>query len=878
MVRITETERTIVWENNHAEITVSRENAMIETIFDKKSGTDIRAREAVPFFVLQNKAQECIPIRGLSLSGNVLTVEAENGTFELEIRAFENYFTFELVSSLPAGTYRAFLANAGYRYDYTDKTNTAAVGIAMTVSVNPTYFPDGKSMETRAQIYPHLADTGAKYALIIAPIVQHREIIKEVCLTIDRSKGICSTTGGAWGRDSRLNFSNYTIQHQSTRAFIEENIPFFRSIGVDQIDFHKGAGTFRQGDFKFMQYENAAGFKENVSDVLAKNGMAAGLHTYSQYIDPQCEPILSKPEYQAQLKIMDTFTLAADIDESTGFLPTEESTECVSSDFGFCQNNTPYLLIDNEIIRFQNHPHGFTVTQRGIAGTLPAAHKKGAAIKHLEGHYHGLTPVLGSELFYEIARNTAKAYNEGGFSMIYLDALDGMSHHCDITSEYWYYTAAFVCEVLRYCRTDPVLEGADYTVGMWAARGRIGAWDTAFRGYKGWNKRHTESNKQFIDRHGAPILGWYDYYPMTDSYPGNEHTKYHHTDAIEHMGSLAVMYDFANVFNGTTKEALERYPGMKRNIALYKTYDDLRKAQYFSEEYRQKLIDSPYEVHLRAKRGGHYVFVEKDYQTAKLYDLSDSKRNTGTFRNPFGRQIPFIRIEAMLSASHANPIELLPLNEELDLTEQTLTRDFEGNMNLKNNLAKTVRIRGNGKKGGKIAIKLLCTDADEAACGEYIIDTDFRGWREFILIESDNGERTDHGFEKNSGNYVIYRNPLIHNMISGIAVETEGDMTGVRMSSVLACEHTYEILKNPTVRIGETSVMFECELMSSDFIEFDGKTARVIDRYGNEKTIWFHSDLKAPRGRFNAELTAHSLNRCTPRAQLTFGFTGKEIK
>lgn len=878
MVRITETDRAVVWENNHAEIVISKENALIEAILDKKTGKNIRAAEPVPFFVLQTKTEEGIPIRNLSLDDSLLNVETENGSFTLEVRVFENYFTFELVTPLPKETYRAFIANVKYSYDYTDKANTAAVGIAMTVSADPTYFPDGKSLETRAQVYPHLADVGAKYALIIAPIRNHREIIKEVCLTIDRTKGISSRTGGAWGRDSRLNFSNYTIQHESTRAFIEDNISFFLSIGIDQIDFHQGGGTFRQGDFKFMRYESAAEFKKNVSDVLAEHGMMAGLHTYSQYIDYKCDAILSKPEYQAQLKIQDTFTLSEDLDETAAFVPTVESTENVSDDFGFCRNNTPFIMIDNEIIEFKNHPHGFTVTGRGWAGTKAVSHKKGAVIKQLEGHYHGFTPVLGSDLFYEIARNTAKTYNEGGFRMIYLDALDGISHHCNSASECWYYTAAFVCEVLRYCETDPVLEGSTYTPGMWAARGRIGAWDTVHRGYKGWNNRHTESNKLFIDRHGAPILGWYDFYPMTERYPGNEHTKYHHTDSIEHMGSLAVMYDFANVFNGTRKEALARYPGLRRNIALYKKYDDLRKAQYFSEEYRQKLIDSPYEVHLREKRGGRYVFVQKDYQIAKLYDLSDPKRNTGAFRNPFGAQIPFIRIEAMLSTAHGNPIELLPLDEERDLTEQTLKRDFGGEWNLENNLAKTVRVRGNGKKGGKIAIRTRCATNDESGFGEYIIDTDFRGWREFILLESDNGERTDHGFEKNDGHYAIYRSPLNNDRITGIRVETEGDMTGVRMSSVLACEHTYEILKNPTVRIGETSVMFECELMSSDFIEFDGKTAKVIDRYGNEKPIWFTSDLKAPRGRFKAELTARSLNRCTPRAQITFGFTGKEIK
>ncbi|MBR4000355.1 MAG: hypothetical protein IKI93_18655, partial [Clostridia bacterium] len=151
-------------------------------------------------------------------------------------------------------------------------------------------------------------------------------------------------------------------------------------------------------------------------------------------------------------------------------------------------------------------------------------------------------------------------------------------------------------------------------------------------------------------------------------------------------------------------------------------------------------------------------------------------------------------------------------------------------------------------------------------------------FKTYILIESDNGERTDHDFEKSEGVYAIFRSSLNNDRITGIRIETEGNMTGVRMSSVLAYEHTYEVLKNPTVHVGETSVLFECELMSSDFIEFDGKNAKVIDRYGNEKPVWFTGDLKAPRGKLEAVLTAKALNRNTPRARLTLGFTGKEIR
>ena len=55
------------------------------------------------------------------------------------------------------------------------------------------------------------------------------------------------------------------------------------------------------------------------------------------------------------------------------------------------------------------------------------------------------------------------------------------------------------------------------------------------------------------------------------------------------------------------------------------------------------------------------------------------------------------------------------------------------------------------------------------------------------------------------------------------------------------------------------------------------KTAKVIDRYGNEKEIFYESDLVAPAGEFTAQLQSRSLNGNDARAVLTIGFTGKEI-
>ncbi|MBP3437623.1 MAG: hypothetical protein J6K61_06955 [Clostridia bacterium] len=875
MNSIKQTKDAFVLENEKVSISLSLKDGEVLSVWDKAAQKDIKG-EKTCFFSFFNHDKEEVAPDGISFKDGVFTVSSPLGKAVVKAEVFPLYFTFTLEEALSKDICKFKMGYIVYNYDCADQNNTGAIGVAMTYWTNPVYWPDAKDKKTGGEVWPHLKDKGAKYALIVAPIVEQNAIMKAVFEAIDRNEGIVSKIGGAWGRDGKLNFGNYTMQHESSKEFMQKNLEFFASIGVDQVDFHQGGGTIRQGDFKYERYATAEEFRENVSDLLKSKGMGAGLHTYSHYIRYDCDALLAVPKWQKDLGILETFTLAQDVSAEADFLPTVESTAAVSRDYGFFSRNTPLILVGEEIMRFANDDNGFRITQRGAAGTKAVAHKKGEEVKHIEGYYHGACPKMGSELFLEVARNTAKAFNEGGFTMIYLDALDGISQHC-LYEEIWYYTALFVHEILKGCDKDPLIEYSTIMPSVWAGRGRIGAYDTPFRSYKNFNKRHAVNNKAFIDRYSAPTMGWYDFYPVTDRFPGNEHTKYHHTDATEHLGSLCLGYNYSMVFNPISQYGLKRYAGMRRNVAIFRKYDELRKSGYFSEEFLQKLMQSPWEYHLVEKRGGKYAFVEKDYQIRKLYDLNDSERNKAAFKNPFGAQVPFVRIEALLSTHKQEPLVLLPMDENRELGRQMITHDFGGELNLADKITKTVRVLGNGKKGA-VCIKMRCNSNSERGYLEFVIDTDYKGWREFVLAEVDNGDRPEWPFDECEHLWPIFRSGYNHDRATQITVETAGDTEGVKMSSVIAYAHTYEVLKNPVLTIGDTRVFFECELMSSDFIEFDGKTAKVIDRYGNEKTVYFESTLKAPRGRFEATLTARALNRGVPRAQVTLGFTGKEVK
>ena len=460
--------------------------------------------------------------------------------------------------------------------------------------------------------------------------------------------------------------------------------------------------------------------------------------------------------------------------------------------------------------------------------------------------------------------------------MLYLDALDGILLICNGDEDLnAYYMSAFVCEVLKHCKTTPILEYSIRRPCLWAGRGRIGNFDTPHRGYKNWNgKLHLGMNRDFMDMYCLPSLGWYCFYSVCEEEPGNLHTKYQHTDAVESMGALAVAHDFNIVYTETDYEDYRRYPAVRRNIEIYTRCDRLRKERYFSPELLEKVRQEPGEVHIVATEDG-YQFVQKEYSICKLYDLADASRNRAVFENPFEEQVPFLRIEALLSGKQEDAEVLLAFDPEKELGEQKLVCKFDKQLDLSRKMARKIAVHGNGKDGSAIAVKLRSKHRGYML---FVIDTDFEGWREFVLAESDNGERLEFPFEANEGRYNIYRWAFRHDQVTEISVETAGDVSGVRVTEIAAIAHQYEVLKNPTVKIGETQVVFECELMSTEYIEFDGKVAKVIDRYGNERKIAFRGEVFAPKGSFVAELSAQPQNGNVARAQLTVGFTGNRIQ
>lgn len=883
---IFEQAQKIIFENFYVRYEISVEDAHVISITDKINKKEIKGEDTYFFYFIDADKQTVINPTAMFLAGNTLTIRTPAGNFFAEVMECDNYFTFEVTSPLPTTAYKLVMAHAKYDYDLCNEKSVRACGVSLSFAANPCFFPDCKAKETKAEVLCQMDNTKGKYALIAAPIDKIKGIIKSACTTIDKENGFFTRLGGAWGRDADINFQSCIIEENSSMEYLKTNMEFYKKLGVTQIDFHKAFGNFCQGDFTYIHYKDGKDFKNTAVKYLEENGIMAGLHTYSHYIDYNSEIIMSVPKWQNQIGVLHTFTLLEDIAVDADFIPTEESTKHISDNFGFFSRNTEYILIGDEIIKFDNAPNGFKVLERGCCKTVPVSHKAGEKISHLDGYYQGFCPVPGSELFFHVARETAKAYNEGGYKSIYLDALDGILKHTDDKSVAMYYMAAFVCELLKYCEKEPLLEASCHFPILWSARGRIGAFDTCHSGYKTWNTEHANSNKLHLDRYSAPTMGWYDFYPV-DEESKNTTTKYEFADDVDFIGTIALTNNYSMVFNDLKYETFKETPALQRNIAIYSKYETLRTEKHFTEKYLEKIKNGKHKYQLTETDDGKYAFIEKEYDAKKFFDLADKERNTLSFSNQFKAQSPFIRIEAMMSSSKNDSVVLIKRNEMKKLvTESTngsqRTKTFDNSVDISDKRGFKLSVKGNGKKGGAIAITLKC--ASHRGVLRYYIDTGFEGTRKFLLVETDNGDRLDLPFDNIKRNplrpdlYSIGRDPFHYHSLNCICVESCGDIDGVEMSDIKACARIEETIVNPTIKTPSGEIVFECNLQSGEYIEFDGTSAKVYDYIGNEKEIPFKGKIKAPKGNFDVSLSCESKTKNILNAKLTLGFSGNIIK
>jgi len=841
------------------------------SLYCTRCGREI-ALDSEPFVILKKTEEENVLPTAFKHEGDRLVYSFDKTEVALRVIERDEWLELLVLTELSGDVFGIEFGLMNITGFETLEKKPALFSYALTENVNEKMYPDANNGKSYGLAMTRFGTKGARLAVVFCRESEICDVLKKIHATLSKDDRAVLPIAGPYAREYHKNHGNYIINSDTSVEKLQEYIDFYTQMGVTQLDFHQGPNTFRQGDFYFHKYEGSAErFKNEFARPLSEAGILSGLHTYAYYIDTSCAPILSNPKWYDQLCYLDDeYTLDEDLVPDQAFVKTVEDTSSFDTNHTFFSDSLPHVLIDNEIVMVKPENGGFTITGRGMAGTPHTEHRKGARVRHFFGRFCMFTPVPGSELFFKIARDTAKAYNEGGFEMIYLDALDGIGHHCP-KNEAWYWAGRFVSEIVKNCDTPPIIEYSTMYPSLWPCRGRMGAWDTPYRGFKEFVKKHVRENSEWEKRHYTTTLGWYLVYPtVKTALPPNYSTRYQLEDDIDFVGTEAFLHGSSMVFISLTQATIDIYPAFERNVKNYRRYTEAMDDEKLVA-LRPRLSESPYEKRLVEKDGEKY-FIEKHYKKSKIYNASENDKVL--FENPFAPQKPFVRLEAGLTAGDDERCVLVPFDESAPVKSGVYDFDYT---DMTSRLALRVRVKGNGKRGA-VTFRLGSSWNNGKGVADYVVFTDFEGWRDIILAETDNGLFPETGVPvpTDFGSYSYYRSIVNYDHANRLEVFVSEDADGVCIGDVCCAKHLEFEASGITLSANGEKFTVDTVLKTGEYVEvYPDSTALRFDAFGNFESVPTCGTLPTLSGCGALDITAEST--LPARFSATVGFDGEKI-
>lgn len=920
---ILQTDTLVRFETNQVIINVERSTGKVASIINKYDNTNIAATSTTPwfFYLTSDSGVNFYPSNIDIVNGRIRVRYGNKMETYFIVETTDNYMTFELDSKLPYGAATLHFGKTNITSEFSDDPESYRISsVAMNANTDYVNFPGGKAKATAARVMSKTGSTmGGKVGITFSKYGdrktgEHRAYLKEIVDAIDPAVGTTSTHGGPYTLDNTDIFGDYLITSSGLSASTASaTADTLNKYSINQLDIHQGGSTFIQGDFNFKcaavngeTFTTAKQFKERIGDQLTAKGIQLGLHTYSSLVSTSATTILTDPKWQKDLlyKEEEVLTLKNDVTATDKTFLTNEDASGIQL-FGYAAGggtstlpwsgpNTNYFLIDEELFRVTTATStGLTSITRAVCGTKAAPHKAGAEIRHLLGHYSMLQPKPGSDLFYHIADLTAKAYNDGGFEMIYLDGLESFSRDTMIdTSLAWYYYSTFIQRVVSGCEIDPIIEGSAIPEGFWAARGRAGAVDHATRQVKKYNYNHAVSNyNSYFNYYYTATLGWFNYAPDVSQAYKNTWSKTMFVDDLDHMGSLGIAFEMTTVYNHSIG-SFATYKTLSDNATYFNLYSRLRKANYFSEAVRKTLREGYLggkEYKLEEQADGSWAFRETEYIANKVFDLSDGTFATKNANNPYNSQTPYIRIENKYSSLGANEVTLYDFDATEDVKEGTYTF---AETDLSSKQAFKIKVTGNGIAGSALLLSVGSSAKSEVGRLDLFIPTDFTGTREFVLMDTDNADYdgyTFSGITISGTNYTTYRNSFYFKGTNSVKITTAGDCTGVKIDDFRACTPVNAPVTNPSVTIGGKTIIFKTTLRSGEYLEYVpdlGKAYKhsynilAAGTNGNTVTVSEVTTTGAvtvPAGDFSFTYNTTGTTTAPIRARVTIGLKSAEL-
>lgn len=836
-----------------------------------------------PVAFITNNNREIINSVAASFKDGILTVTfADDTVAEIEVSERKSYLTFTLKKI----SQEDFLSISYVNISVKECRENCLCLIGMTLSTHMKEHP-GFNNVLQASAYPHIglfktnkSENPAKAAVIGTPKEMLRQIQKEVLKEVPKGELPISNFGGPYADNALPDAADtYTIFFETvTDKNIDDIIDSLKKFSINQIILHH-YGHYTQGDFRFDENVYPGGMADfkKIVDRFHSEGIKVGLQTYSFFVVPKSSYVTPVPH--KDLDTLKTFTLKEDISADDLSLSVLESTEGVTAEEGFIYVNSPYIWVDDEIIKFTKADDGkFEISERGALKTLPSVHKAGAKVKQLKEYFLIPLAKAGSPLFYEIARNTAKFYNESGADFFYLDALDG-AFVLDGEDYVWYHAVDFIREMFKYLERDIIFDccyNPQYT-GSWFVRSRYGAIDVSLIAHRRFFDAHMNYNKETADKMGITgEMGWIDLYPDYEKDEKLWQSEIFSGEDLEYVCAKSYA-------TGASIAFLEQFHKYKNTPRSKEYCDILKKYKDFAKENKpeEETVD--------------FLKIAENSATLENGKLIKTRYESGIIRHKADSIDVFNPFEAQNAKITVSP---LCIGKEYDSEGAVTLCEFNENEILKDSeirFEKAIDSKGNNALGvwcyGDNSGAILCISLRGFALsgqrnGEHFIKIDFEGWKYFTFHENENETLPLDKWERRELEYKDYYNlqkfyhhyrPNInYSAIDGVDIKINGKCN-IKLKNIRLIKHIETEIINPVIKTDCSILKVNTSLKYGERLIFDGKECIICDSFGNtlEKPS-FEGDVILPKGK--SAVSLKNENEDEVRCKLSFTIKGDKLQ
>jgi hypothetical protein len=404
---------------------------------------------------------------------------------------------------------------------------------------------------------------------------------------------------GVKSRRSREYGYSYYEASTITPQDAARHIQYAKQCGVRAMDVSYLAFASSAGHFPWRpEYPNGMGDLKKVIAQIKDAGILPGIHIHYNKAHKQDAYVTPKPD--PRLNLVESFSLAENIDEAATVIPVEENPRRCTLD-----DERRILRIQNELITYERYttapPYQFENCKRGVLGTQASSHEVSSHVGLLDVD---TWPVFvrftqNTTIQDEVAERLKDIYEQAGFEFVYYDGAE------DVPLPYWYTVSRAQWIVGKKLQPQPLFaEGACKSHFSWHILTRGNAFDVfkpevmkaATRAYPAAEVMRAAKDFTSIN------FGWIGYWA-----PGTD-TMGTQPDMLEYVTSRAAAWDCPLAIQSDLR-AMDAHPRTPDNLEVIRRWEEVRARKWLTQEQKLALRNLEQEHILLVDERGQFALT-----------------------------------------------------------------------------------------------------------------------------------------------------------------------------------------------------------------------------------------------------------------------------